>query len=237
MSRSERLLDLLQTLRRHRHPVAGAALAAQMGVSLRTLYRDIASLQAQGARIEGEPGVGYVLRPGFLLPPLMFTVEEIEAMGLGALWVAERADGALGAAARDALAKIAAVLPPDRRDELETSALLIAPGPPIPPDRVDVAQLRAAIRSERKATIGYGDAAGQTSTRTIWPFGLAYFDQVRVVIAWCELRQAFRSFRTDRIAHLNVTEERYPQRRRALLKAWREHMRARGPRANTADGN
>lgn len=237
MSRSERLLDLLQALRRHRHPVAGAVLAEQMGVSLRTLYRDIASLQAQGARIEGEPGLGYVLRPGFLLPPLMFTVEEIEAMGLGTLWVAERADGALAQAARDALAKIAAVLPPERRDDLETSALLIAPGASVPLDQVDVAQIRAAIRTERKATIRYADQADQSSTRTIWPFGLAYFDHVRVLIAWCELRADFRSFRTDRIAALEVTAERYPQRRRVLLKAWREQMRARTPRPNTADRN
>ena len=92
MSRSERLLDLLNALRRRRRPVSGRALAEETGVSLRTLYRDIASLQAQGATIEGEPGVGYVLKPGFLLPPLMFTPEEVEALVLGSRWVADRAD-------------------------------------------------------------------------------------------------------------------------------------------------
>src|SRR6476660_2658089 len=99
MSRSQRLLDLLQILRRHRFPVTGAALAGELGISLRTLYRDIASLQEQGANIEGEPGLGYVLRPGFMLPPLMFSEDEIEALVLGSRWVAERGDERLGAAA------------------------------------------------------------------------------------------------------------------------------------------
>ncbi len=112
MSRAERLLDLVQVLRRHRGPVSGRHLAETMGVSLRTLYRDIASLQAQGAAIEGEPGLGYVLRPGFTLPPLMFREEEIEALVLGMRWVATRTDGPLASAAGDALAKIAAVLRP-----------------------------------------------------------------------------------------------------------------------------
>ena len=114
--RAQRLLDLIQVLRRHRQPVTGAALADELGVSLRTLYRDIATLQAQGATIDGEPGIGYVLRPGFMLPPLMFSEDEIAALVLGSRWVADRADTPLGMAASNALAKIAAVLPPDLRD-------------------------------------------------------------------------------------------------------------------------
>src|SRR5438128_6875775 len=113
MSRSQRLLDLIQVLRRHRRPVTGAVLAEDVGVSLRTLYRDIETLKAQGARIDGEAGVGYVLRPGFMLPPLMFSEDEIEAIVLGSRWVADRTDAPLGNAARTALAKIAAVLPRD----------------------------------------------------------------------------------------------------------------------------
>ncbi len=113
MSRSERLLDLIQILRRHRHPVAAQTIADELGVSLRTIYRDVATLQHQGASIDGEPGVGYVLRPGFMLPPLMFSEDEIEALVLGSRWVADRtADERLSAAARNALAKIAAVFPP-----------------------------------------------------------------------------------------------------------------------------
>src|SRR5689334_17148542 len=107
MSRVQRLLDLIQILRRHRQPVAGETLASELAISLRTLYRDIATLQAQGARIDGEPGLGYILRPGFMLPPLMFSEEEIEALVLGSRWVAERGDSRLGDAARNALAKIA----------------------------------------------------------------------------------------------------------------------------------
>ncbi len=110
MSRAERLLALIQLLHRHRFPVSGAALAAELAISLRTLYRDIAALQSQGARIDGEPGIGYVLRPGFMLPPLMFSQDELEALVLGSRWVAERADSALRDAARNGIAKIFAVL-------------------------------------------------------------------------------------------------------------------------------
>src|SRR5882724_11355558 len=127
MSRAQRLLDLIQALRGYRRPVSGATLAEALGISLRTVYRDIETLKAQGAHIDGEPGVGYVLRPGFMLPPLMFSEEEIEAIVLGSRWVSERADTPLGAAARNAIAKIAAVLPEDLRDSLEASNLLIGP--------------------------------------------------------------------------------------------------------------
>src|SRR5213594_1376827 len=119
MSRAQRLLDLIQLLRGYRRPVSGAALAEALGISLRTLYRDIETLNAQGAQIDGEPGVGYVLRPGFMLPPLMFSEDEIEAIVLGSRWVSERADAPLGVAARNALAKIAAVLPDDLKESLD----------------------------------------------------------------------------------------------------------------------
>jgi predicted DNA-binding transcriptional regulator YafY len=222
MSRSERLFDLLQALRRHRRPVSGKVLADEIGVSIRTLYRDIASLQGQGATIEGEPGVGYVLKPGFLLPPLTFPPEEIEALVLGSRWVADRADDDLSKAARSALARIAAVLPPDLRDEFDTSALLIGPGAIIPTDAVDPALLRKAIRTERKLSLWYRDGAAAESQRVVWPFALAFFDQVRVLVGWCELRQDFRSFRTDRIVKVEVLDTRYPRRRQVLLNAWRQ---------------
>jgi len=222
MSRAERLLDLMQVLRRYRQPVSGRALAAELGVSLRTLYRDIATLQAQGAGIEGEPGVGYVLRPGFLLPPLMFTEEEVEALVLGSRWVVERGDGRLADAARNALSKIAAVLPPDRREGMDGSALLVGPGEPIAAGDAELAAIRHAIRAERKLELFYRDRDGSDSRRTVWPFALGFFDRVRVMVAWCELRQSFRHFRTDRILALTVTDARYPRRRQAMLKAWRE---------------
>lgn len=222
MSRAERLLDLLHALRRHRRPVSGKILADEIGVSIRTLYRDIASLQAQGATIEGEPGVGYVLKPGFLLPPLMFSAEEIEALVLGSRWVADRADDRLRDAAQSALSRIAAVLPQDLRDSLEASALLIGPSSAIAPDAVDPALLRKAIRSECKLSLTYRDGAGAASHRTIWPFALAFFDSVQVLLGWCELRQSFRHFRVDRIVSADLTDMRYPKRRQVLLKEWRE---------------
>lgn len=201
--------------------MSGGALAGAVGVSLRTLYRDIDTLKAQGAHIDGEAGVGYVLRPGFMLPPLMFSEDEIEALVLGSRWVAERADAPLGDAARNALAKIAAVLPDDLRDSLDASSLLIGPGKPIPAGEAELPAIRNAIRTERKLRIDYADRNGAITERTIWPFALAFFDRVRVVVAWCELRQGYRHFRTDRIGALKALEKRYQRRRQALLKEWR----------------
>ncbi|WP_119152968.1 helix-turn-helix transcriptional regulator [Caldimonas tepidiphila] len=224
MSRAERLLELVQLLRRHRRPVSGAALAAELGISLRTLYRDIASLQAQGAAIDGEPGIGYLLRPGFMLPPLMFSEDEIEALVLGSRWVAERADDRLGHAARNALAKIAAVLPPDLRESLDASALLVGPGEQPLPGQVELSLLREAIRAERKLALRYLDLKGAETQRTVWPFALGYFERVRVLVAWCETRQDFRHFRADRLREATRLEARYPQRRQALLRRWRERQ-------------
>jgi predicted DNA-binding transcriptional regulator YafY len=221
MSRSQRLLDLIQALRRHRRPVQGAVLAGEVGISLRTLYRDIETLRAQGAHIDGEAGIGYVLRPGFMLPPLMFTEDEIEALVLGSRWVSERTDTPLGDAARNALAKIAAVLPEDLKESLDASNLLIGPGAPLAAGDAELASIRAAIRNERRLQIAYADGNGRSTKRTIWPFALAFFDRVRVVVAWCELREDYRHFRTDRIVALKGIDRRYPKRRAALLKEWR----------------
>jgi predicted DNA-binding transcriptional regulator YafY len=223
MSRSERLLQLLEALRRHRLPVSGQSLARETGVSIRTLYRDIASLQAQGAAIEGEAGVGYVMKPGFTLPPLMFGAEELDALVLGMRMVAEHGDPVLAKGAAHALAKVSAVLPPELRRELETSALLIGPRGKTPVHAVEAGQLRAAIRHER---IAYRDPGGTLSERVVWPYALVYFDLVRVVMCWCELREGFRNFRTDRIEAADDLTERYPRRRQALLKEWRlqEHV-------------
>ncbi|SDM24226.1 YafY family protein [Ensifer sp. YR511] len=220
MSRSERLLDLLQVLRRYRQPVSGQRLAEESGVSLRTLYRDIASLQAQGADIEGEPGLGYVLKPGFMLPPMMFSAEEIEALVLGSRWVSKRTDDDLAGAAANALAKIAAVLPAELRDELDSSTLLVGPSPPAT-NGIDIAALRRAIRNERKVELDYVDNDGSATQRTVWPFALGFFENVRMVMAWCELRLDFRHFRADRMQKMTVTEARYPRRRQVLMKDWR----------------
>lgn len=223
MSRTQRLFDLIQILRRHRYPVTGKQLADELDVSLRTLYRDIATLQTQGASIEGEPGVGYVLRPGFMLPPLMLSEEEIEALVLGSRWVARRTDKKLRLAATNVLAKISAVLPEDLRHQLEFSGLLIGPvKSAIENDDEKEALIRHAIRREYKLQMTYVDVKGDESQRLIWPLALGFFEEVHVVVAWCELRLDFRHFRTDRIANLTQLETRYPQRRQTLLKKWRE---------------
>src|SRR3954469_14464699 len=150
MSRAQRLLDLIQQLRGYRRPVSGAGLAAALGISLRTLYRDIDTLNAQGAHIDGEPGVGYVLRPGFMLPPLMFTDEELEALLLGLRLTAEHADVALGRAAAEVVAKLRAVLPKDLRTLLDETALLAGPALARPAETIELAELRRAIRDQRK---------------------------------------------------------------------------------------
>ena len=221
MSRAQRLLDLIQVLRRYRNPVSGAALAAELGISLRTLYRDVETLNQQGASIDGEPGVGYLLRPGFMLPPLMFSEDEIEALVLGSRWVSERGDTPLRKAAQNALAKIAAVLPSDLRQGLDSSTLIVPRKMEAAGD-TELTTIRQAIRAERKLRIRYADHEGSETKRIIWPFAVGFYERSRVVVAWCEMREAFRHFRTDRIAALTPTEIRYPKRRLALMKEWRE---------------
>jgi predicted DNA-binding transcriptional regulator YafY len=186
------------------------------------LYRDIASLQAQGAMIEGAPGIGYVMKPGFMLPPIMFRSEELDALVLGMRWVADRCDETLSAGALGALAKIAAVLPAELRRELEESSLLVGAPMTRPAHAVSPDLLRAAVRSEVKLEITYVDGGGLQSRRVVWPFALVYFDQARVLMCWCELRADFRNFRSDRILSVEQKRERYPKRRSTLLREWRK---------------
>jgi predicted DNA-binding transcriptional regulator YafY len=202
--------------------VSGQALADELGVSIRTLYRDIASLQAQGAMIEGEPGVGYVMKPGFMLPPIMFGSEELDALVLGMRWVADRCEEPLSSGARSTLAKIAAVLPAQLRRELEESSLLVGAPLARPAQTISPDLLRAAVRAERKLAITYVDGNGVRSRRVVWPFALVYFDQARVLMCWCELRVDFRNFRADRILEIEQMEERYAKRRSTLLREWRK---------------
>lgn len=224
MTRTERLLDLLQVLRRHQRPVSGRWLAEELGISLRTLYRDIATLQAQGACIEGEPGVGYVLRPGFLLPPLMFSQSEMEALLLGVRWVSTFADRPLAVAAQDALAKIEEVLPPKVRGGMGAVPLRVGPPGPAHLAAEDLSDLREAIRRERKLKIRYRNEGGQESLRVIWPFAVGYFTDGRIVVGWCETRHDYRHFRTDRVLEVRVLDERYPRDRRAMLHEWLERQ-------------
>ena len=221
MSRAERLLELMQSLRRRRAPAAGAALAEELGVSLRTLYRDIGALQAQGAAIEGEAGFGYVLKPGFTLPPLMFSVEEIEALALGARWVEGRGEAGLAKTARDALAKIAAVLPPERAEALDWPTLLAGAGRASEAERAALPLVRKALADERKLGFGYVDKDGRRTERIVWPAVVGFFDSVMMLAPWCETREAFRHFRLDRMDRVKVLPDRPPKGRRGLLRDWR----------------
>jgi predicted DNA-binding transcriptional regulator YafY len=222
MSRAERLLNLIEEFRRHRYPVAGDELAQTLGISIRTLYRDIASLRAMGADIAGEPGMGFQLRSGFLLPPIMFTAEEVDALILGSRLVARRADKQMAEAARKAMARLAAVMPKDLVDHVEAQSFAVGPGEHLPQETIDMGLVRRAIHLERKLHIHYTDAKGQTSQRIIWPFLLGYYDGGRMISAWCETRDAIRHFRTDRIQTVTELQKRYPSRRHELVKLWRE---------------
>ena len=221
MTRSERLLELIQALRRHRRPVTAQQLATELSVSARTIYRDIETLVGQGALIAGEAGVGFVMRPGFTLPPLMFRDEEIEALVLGSRWVAQLPDATLARAAADAVAKIMAVVPEPLRHRIEDAGLFAVPRGAAAPDRVETSIVREAIRDERKLRIAYLSDDGRETDRVIWPVAMAFFERVRVVVAWCELRQAFRHFRTDRMTAVELTGERLPRGRAQLLAEWR----------------
>lgn len=224
MDRIQRLLTLMDALRRHRRPVTAASLAEELSVSARTIYRDIQALVGFGAPIDGEAGLGYMLRGGFFLPPLMFDETEVEALVLGARWVEKQKDEALARAARNALAKIAAAAPQDLRDAMANVGLFAPPDWERPPMTVSLEPIREAIRREHKLAIAYVDVAGNPSERTIWPIALAFYQGRETIAAWCELRSGFRHFRTDRITALTATGARYPERRAALVKAWRAEM-------------
>ena len=224
MSRTARLFRLMDALRARRLPVTAAQLAAQLSVSVRTVYRDIQTLAELGARIDGDAGVGYVLRAGFFLPPLMFGEDEIEALVLGARWVQGQGDAELARAAEAVLAKIATASPRDLRDRMADSGLFAPRVVARAPDAQSLAAIRSAMRRERKLHIGYTDAAGTDTQRVIWPVALGYFEGARVVAAWCELRGDFRHFRLDRIVALQVMEALFPRPRRELLKRWGEHI-------------
>ena len=222
MARADRLLRLVQVLRRYRQPVSAQALADELEVSIRSVYRDVQTLRGEGATIEGEPGVGYVLRPGFLLPPLMFSDDELEALVLGLRLTVEHADDALGRAASDVVAKLRAVLPKDLRTVVDEIALLAGPALARPLESIDLALVRTAIRDQRKARIAYTNERGASGERVIWPLGLGFFQRSRLIVAWCETRVDFRSFRSDRILRWETLSARLPRSRMALLREWRE---------------
>lgn len=221
MSRTSRLFMLLDALRGHRRPVTATQLSQTLSVSLRTIYRDIGTLIELGAPIDGEAGVGYVLRAGFFLPPLMFNEDELEALLLGARWVEHQGDAGLARAAGSALAKIATASPRDLRDGLAEAGLWAPVFKTPAPVAVPLQPIREAIRREHKLRIAYVNEGGHATERIVWPIALAFLDKAQVMAAWCELRNGFRHFRADRIRQLTSLKLRYPTRRVVLVKKWR----------------
>jgi len=220
MRKADRLFQIVQILRRRNAPVTADAIAEELETSKRSVYRDIAALIGQRVPIRGEAGVGYVLEGGFDLPPLMLTRDEVDAVALGAHWVAEHADPELARAARDVLAKVAVVLPEEMRAFLVDSPTRAAPSWNRPTDGLDVAQLRAWIHAGRKVALTYSDESGRNSQRTIWPLLIGYRDATRVLVAWCELRDDFRSFRLDRVEQAEFLDDPIPGRPALLRAQW-----------------
>lgn len=220
MRKADRLFQIVQILRRTARPVTADAIAEELETSKRSVYRDIAALMGQRVPIRGEAGLGYVLERGFDLPPLMFTSDEIDAVALGAQWVAGHGDPALARAARDVLAKVASVLPEEMRPFLADPTARTPPAWEQREDRIDAAALRAAIRAARKVALRYTGQSGEETRRTVWPLVIGYLDAARVLIAWCELRGDFRNFRLDRIADAEFLDERIPQDPGTLRRKW-----------------
>ncbi|MGE4411658.1 MAG: helix-turn-helix transcriptional regulator [Sphingobium sp.] len=221
MRRAERLFQIVQILRRTPRPIKGAEIAGELEVSLRTVYRDIADLIGQRVPIHGEAGLGYILDDSFDMPALMLTPDEIEAAVLGAQWVAERGDAALAIAARDLLAKITSVVPERLRTLLLDPSLRARSSAKPATDGVDMARVRAWIREGRKIRLYYRDEHGSTSQRLVWPVMVGFFDHARVLAGWCELRQAFRHFRTDRIVTAEFLEDFHGERPGLLRRRWK----------------
>jgi predicted DNA-binding transcriptional regulator YafY len=220
MRKASRLFEIIQILRLAKGPVTAARIGERLEVTPRSIYRDIAALQAMRVPIEGGRGIGYILRPGFDLPPLMFSIEETEAIVLALALLERTGDVELKEAAKRVGGKIAAALPPPLRRTLGTGALqawgAAAPSPP----GIDLALLRRAIRDEQKLAIRYRDEAGRATTRTIRPAALIYYSETATIVAWCELRRGLRNFRADRVADGALIDEFFRGQGEGLRQGW-----------------
>ncbi|CAI0837992.1 helix-turn-helix transcriptional regulator [Serratia entomophila] len=220
MRRSDRLFEIIQLLRSATRALTAASMAASLEVTVRTLYRDIAALQARRVPIEGAPGVGYVLRRGFDLPPLMFTLEEVEAISVGVRLLRRTGDAGLQQAAESVLSKVTVILPQVLRENLAASTSFVSDfGATVAP-AVDLSAIRDAIRTSKKLCITYRDEQGKHSRRRVWPLAIAYYVQATLIAGWCELRNDYRHFRTDRIINVRVLDEVFPTDEGRLLQGW-----------------
>ncbi|MXQ07742.1 WYL domain-containing protein [Alphaproteobacteria bacterium GH1-50] len=210
MRRTDRLFELIQVLRDGRLH-RGKDLAERLGVSLRTLYRDMDTLVASGIPVEGERGLGYMMTAPITLPPLNLTLAELEALHLGLSVVEKAADEDMRRAALSLASKIDAVLPEDRTAPANGWGFAVYPFAEAARGFVHMAPIRAAIRSRRKIDLGYLALDGAETTRTVRPLQMEYWGRVWTLTAWCELRDAFRVFRVDRIQTLDIRPESFDE--------------------------
>ena len=221
MARTDRLMRLMDTLRRLPAPVTAARLAEETGVSPRQLYRDIATLRAGGALIDGEAGVGYTLTEDPALPPQSFSRLEIEALLLAISALRGLGDAGLAEAGEAAMARIVATLPESQgRHAMHATMRLFQPEIRRPPPAIDMALLREALWQERSLLIDYLDLAGARSSREIWPLGLSYGENHVMLLAHCKLRGDFRIFHVPRIRAMRPGGTRFRPRRVGLVREY-----------------
>ena len=220
MRRTDRFFEIIQLLRSTSRPLTARRIAEDLETSSRTIYRDIAALQSMRVPIEGEAGVGYVMRSGFDLPPLMFSAEETEAIMVGLALVKRTGDVGLQRSALSVGRKIAHVLPTDQVTPIVNGALKVAPWEAIPPSRIDLRSTRDAIRNEEKLQITYCDLEDTRTDRRVWPLAIIYYIELIVLAAWCELREDFRHFRADRITACSLTGDRFVGQGEAMRARW-----------------
>ncbi|MBG2709533.1 YafY family transcriptional regulator [Proteus mirabilis] len=232
MTRTQRLLTLLQILKENRYPITAEVLADKLQISVRSIYRDIESLRNQGAEITGEAGIGYQLKSGLLLPPLTFDINELEALILGLRWVESNTDKELSHSALRAINKINAVITTQNQTLLEQNTLFVPTNRIIEVDHTIAKDMRFSLREEKKAKIDYKDAQKQLSTRIIWPIAVGYFQDSQVIAAWCELRQSYRHFRLDRIISYEVLSDNLPYPKNYLLSRWKKEILKEAPDKN-----
>lgn len=228
MSRSTRMFEIIQFLRAAGRPLTGQEIADRLEVTKRTVYRDIGALQAMRVPIVGEAGVGYVMRAGYDLPPLMLTEEEVEAIAVGLALLDRTGDAGLRAAAASAGRKIGSALPGRPEGDLNDGPLNASGWTAIPDSTVDLKRVRRAIREEEKARIIYFDAKDARSERVILPIALTYYIEAVVVAAWCESRLDYRHFRIDRMECFEPTGDRFTGQGAHLRRLWEDARAASG---------
>jgi len=228
MRRADRLFQIVNVVRRRRTATTATHLAERLGVSERTVYRDIRDLILAGTPIDGEAGVGYRIRPGYDLPPLMFDRDEIQALVIGARIVRQFGDPALARASDAILGKVAAIVPKDLAPLVAETRLFVPSIVGAGKSAEALALAREAVIARRKLAVSYATAGGVVTTRTVRPLGIFFWGRTWTLAAWCELRQDFRNFRLDRVAASTMLDQAFEDE---AGKALRDMLARYGPDA------